>query len=121
MRETIARLMGGDPVENALRRLQKELVEAGFDSVDYADLRRGADLQTTREIGMQQQQLPQQIQRQLTTPGPALDKAQLVARRTLRHQAAQPLAQLHRKQCGKVGSQGWGRDEVTFRTDSCLT
>ena len=51
MRETIARLIGGDPVENALRRLQKELVEAGFDSVDYADLRRGADLQTTREIG----------------------------------------------------------------------
>lgn len=51
MRETIARLTGGDPVENALRRLQKELVEAGFDSVDYADLRRGADLQTTREIG----------------------------------------------------------------------
>ena len=51
MRETIARLIGGDPVEHSLRRLQKELVEAGFDSVDYADLRRGADLQTTREIG----------------------------------------------------------------------
>ncbi|KWV95148.1 pantoate--beta-alanine ligase [Erythrobacter sp. AP23] len=44
MRRAIARLGGGEAAGPVLAELSSELVETGFDSVDYAELRRGGDL-----------------------------------------------------------------------------
>ena len=53
MREAIAQLATADNAKPVLAGLERELVEAGFDSVDYAELRSGADLAplTHAEVG----------------------------------------------------------------------
>jgi len=47
MRAAIARLAAGDPAHSVLPALTGELLEAGFDSVDYAELRHGDNLVPT--------------------------------------------------------------------------
>ncbi|WP_370190892.1 pantoate--beta-alanine ligase [Qipengyuania sp.] len=47
MRAAIARLAAGDPAHSVLPALTGELLEAGFDSVDYAELRHGDNLAPT--------------------------------------------------------------------------
>jgi pantoate--beta-alanine ligase len=44
MKTAIARLVAGEDADAVLSDLAAELLETGFDSVDYADLRRGCDL-----------------------------------------------------------------------------
>lgn len=49
MRKAIARIVAGDNAEKVLAELGRELLESGFASIDYAELRRGTDLAPTRQ------------------------------------------------------------------------
>jgi pantoate--beta-alanine ligase len=51
MRETIARIVGGGEIGESLGRLERELVAAGFVSVDYAELADAGSLQPVTVLG----------------------------------------------------------------------
>ena len=44
MREAIGRILAGEPNGQVMADLRNHLIEAGFDTVDYAEMRNGADL-----------------------------------------------------------------------------
>jgi pantoate--beta-alanine ligase len=44
MREAIGRILAGEPDGQVMADLRNHLIEAGFDTVDYAEMRNGADL-----------------------------------------------------------------------------
>ena len=44
MREAIRRILAGEPDSQVMADLRNHLIEAGFDTVDYAEMRNGADL-----------------------------------------------------------------------------
>lgn len=49
MREAIARICAGEDAAATLAWFSQQLLEAGFDSIDYAELRQGADLAPARD------------------------------------------------------------------------
>ncbi len=50
MQEAIQQIATGDPIGPVLANLKKRLIDAGFGSVDYAEVRTGADLKPTSEM-----------------------------------------------------------------------